>query len=175
MSNLSLNEALKIGVDAHKAGNLQEADRYYTAIIKAVPDHPDANHNLGLLAVDLGKRKEALRYFKIAIENNSSVEQYWISYVDALVKLGRVKEAKDLVKKAKAEGVEDDLTKRLEKLFNINKFFTNTDLPQKTINQLLRLRKQGKPMKVVQQANLLMRQYRGSFLLWNILGASIRI
>ena len=57
MSNLSLNEALKIGVDAHKAGNLQEADRYYTAIIKAVPGHPDANHNLGLLAVDLGKRQ----------------------------------------------------------------------------------------------------------------------
>ena len=50
MSNLSLNEALKIGVAAHKAGNLQEADRYYTAIIKAVPDHSDANHNLGLLA-----------------------------------------------------------------------------------------------------------------------------
>ena len=172
MSNLSLNEALKIGVDAHKAGNLQEADRYYTAIIKAVPGHPDANHNLGLLAVDLGKRQEALPFFKIAIENNSSVGQYWISYVDALVKLGRVKEAKDVVKKAKAEGVEDDLIKRLKKLFNINKFFTNTDLPQKTINQLLRLRKQGKPMKVVQQANLLMRQYRGSFLLWNILGAS---
>ncbi len=174
MSNLSLNEALKIGVDAHKAGNLQEADRYYTAIIKAVPDHPDANHNLGLLAVDLGKRKEALRYFKIAIESNSSVEQYWISYVDALVKLGRVNEAKDLVKKAKAEGVEADLIKRLKKIFNINKFFTNTDLPQKTINQLLRLRKQGKPMKVVQQAKLLMRQYKRSFLLWNILGASYK-
>ena len=174
MSNLSLNEALKIGVAAHKAGNLQEADRYYTAIIKAVPGHSDANHNLGLLAVDLGKRKEALSFFKIAIENNSSVEQYWISYVDALIKLDRIKEAKDLIKKAKAEGVKDDLIKRLKKLFNINKYSTNTDLPQKTINQLLRLRKQGKPKKVVDQANLLVKKYQGSFLLWNILGASYK-
>ena len=172
MSKLSLNQALKIGVEAHKAGNVQEADRYYTAILKAVPGHPDANHNMGLLAVDLGKQKEALPFFKIAVENNSSVEQYWISYVDVLIKLDRIGEAEDLVKKAKAEGVTDDLIKRLKKLFTINRFSKNIDPPQKTINQLLLLRKQGKLMKVVEQANLLLRQYRGSFLLWNILGAS---
>ena len=57
MSKLSLNEALKIGVEAHKAGNVQEADRYYTAIIKAAPNHPDANHT-GLLAVDLASEKK---------------------------------------------------------------------------------------------------------------------
>ena len=162
MSQLSINEALKIGVKAHKAGHLKEADRYYTSIIKAVPNHPDANHNLGLLAVDLGKRREALPFFKTAIENNSSVGQYWMSYVDALIKLDRIREAKDLVKRAKIEGVNNNLIKILNKLTNNNKFSSNTDLPQETINQLLRLRKQGKLMKVVEQANSLMRQYRGS-------------
>ena len=121
MSKLSINEALKSGVKAHKTGNLQEADRYYTAIIKAVPSHPDANHNLGLLAADLGKRKEALRFFKIAIESNSSVDQYWISYVDALIKLDRIKEAKHLIKKANAE-TERSIRTLKEELFWIKEW-----------------------------------------------------
>ena len=32
---LTLNKALKKGIEAHKAGKAQEADRYYTAILKA--------------------------------------------------------------------------------------------------------------------------------------------
>ena len=33
--NLTLEQALQKGVEAHKAGKVQEADRYYTAILKA--------------------------------------------------------------------------------------------------------------------------------------------
>jgi len=29
---------------------VQEADRLYTAILQAQPKHPDANHNMGVLA-----------------------------------------------------------------------------------------------------------------------------
>ena len=52
---LTLDQALQKGIEAHKAGKAQEADRYYTAILKAQPKHPDANHNMGVLAVGLGK------------------------------------------------------------------------------------------------------------------------
>ncbi len=48
---LTLDQALQKGIEAHKAGKVQEADRYYTAILKAQPNHPDANHNMGVLAV----------------------------------------------------------------------------------------------------------------------------
>ena len=41
---LTLDQALQKGVEAHKAGKVQEADRYYTAILQAQPKHPDANH-----------------------------------------------------------------------------------------------------------------------------------
>ena len=50
---LTLNQALQKGIEAHKAGNVHEVDQYYTAILKANPKHPDANHNMGVLAVDL--------------------------------------------------------------------------------------------------------------------------
>ena len=48
---LTLDQALQKGIEAHKAGRVQEADRYYTAILKANSKHPDANHNMGVLAV----------------------------------------------------------------------------------------------------------------------------
>ena len=55
---LTLDQALIKGVEAHKAGKVQEADRYYTAILKVQPKHPDANHNMGVLAVGVGKFKK---------------------------------------------------------------------------------------------------------------------
>ena len=48
---LTTEEALAKGVAAHKEGNLQEAERLYRAILQSQPAHPDANHNLGLIAV----------------------------------------------------------------------------------------------------------------------------
>ena len=90
---LTLDQALKKGIEAHKAGEVQEADRYYTAILKAQPKHPDANHNMGVLAVGVGKVQEALPFFKTALEANSSIAQFWLSYIDALIKLDRLADA----------------------------------------------------------------------------------
>ena len=74
--DLTLDQALQKGIEAHKAGKVQEADRYYTAILKANPKHPDANHNMGVLAVGVGKVQEALPFFKTALDANSSIAQY---------------------------------------------------------------------------------------------------
>ena len=52
---LTLEKALQKAVEAHKAGQIQEAERLYTAILKAQPNHPDANHNMGVLAVGADK------------------------------------------------------------------------------------------------------------------------
>ena len=91
---LTLDQALQKGIEAHKAGQVQDADQYYTAILKANPNHPDANHNLGVLAVGVGKAEEALPFFKTAVEVKPNVAQYWLSYIDALIKLDRMADAK---------------------------------------------------------------------------------
>ena len=87
---LTLDQALQKGIEAHKAGKTQEADQYYTAILKANPKHPDANHNMGVLAVGIGKVEEALPFFKAALNANPNMAQYWLSYIDALIKLNRI-------------------------------------------------------------------------------------
>ena len=102
---LTLDQALQKGIEAHKAGKAQAADQYYTAILKANPKHPDANHNMGVLAVGVGKVKEALPFFKTALEANPSIAQYWLSYVDALIKLNRMADAKSVLDHAKNNGM----------------------------------------------------------------------
>ena len=92
--DLTLDQALQKGVEAHKAGKAQEADRYYTAILKADPKHPDANHNMGVLAVGLGKVEIALPFFKTALDTNPNIDQFWLSYIDALIKLDRLSRLK---------------------------------------------------------------------------------
>ena len=112
---LTLDQALQKGIEAHKAGQVQDADRYYTAILKANPKHPDANHNLGVLAVGVGKVEEALPFFKTALEVNPSITQYWLSYIDALIKLNRMADAKEVFDQAKNNDAKGDGFDQIEK------------------------------------------------------------
>ena len=105
---LTLDQALQKGIEAHKAGKVQEADQYYTAILKANPKHPDANHNMGVLAVGVGKVEQALPFFQVALEINPKIDQYWLSYIDALIKLDRMVDAKALFDQAKSAGAKGD-------------------------------------------------------------------
>jgi hypothetical protein len=57
---ITIEQALQQGVAAHKEAQLQEAQRLYRAIMQSQPLHPDANHNLGVLAVSMNKADAAL-------------------------------------------------------------------------------------------------------------------
>ena len=113
--DITINQALQKAVEAHKAGQIQEADRLYTAILKTQPKHPDANHNLGVLAVSIGKAKDALPFFRTALEANPTIAQFWVSYVDTLIKLDRPADAKAVFDQAKSKGVKDEIFGRLQK------------------------------------------------------------
>ena len=52
---LSIWDALQRGIAAHKKGQLKEAEKLYRSILNVQSKHPDANHNLGILAVSTGK------------------------------------------------------------------------------------------------------------------------
>jgi tetratricopeptide (TPR) repeat protein len=114
VAELTIDQALQKGVEAHKAGQVQEADRLYTAIMKAQPKHPDANHNMGVLAVGVGKVEQALPFFKTALEANPAIAQFWLSYIDALIKLGKLADAKAVLDQAKSKGAKGDGFDKLE-------------------------------------------------------------
>ena len=114
---LTLDEALQKAVEAHKAGQIQEADRLYTAILQAQPKHPDANHNMGVLAVGVGKIKSTA-FFKTALEANPSIGQYWLSYIDALIQLDQIVDAQTVLDQAKGKGASGEAFEQLEQRLN---------------------------------------------------------
>ena len=111
---LTIEQALQQGIAAHKEGKLQDADRLYRAILQSQPLHPDANHNLGVLAVSVNNVDAALPLFKTALEANPNIEQFWISYIDALIKEKQFNNAKQVLEQAKKQGVAGEKLNVLE-------------------------------------------------------------
>ena len=111
---LTIEQALQQGVAAHKEGKLEDAERLYRAILQSQSTHPDANHNLGVLAVSVGKADAALPLFKTALEANSKIEQFWLSYIDALIKEKQFDNAKAVLGQAKNQGVAGEKINFLE-------------------------------------------------------------
>ena len=171
---LTLDQALQKGIEAHKAGRAQEADRYYTAIIKANPKHPDANHNMGVLAIGVGKVQEALPFFKTALETNPSKAQYWLSYIDALIKLDRKTDAKAVFDQAKSKGAKGDGFDKLEKRLILSPSInSNTqEPPQDQLQSLINLYTQSQYKAVVAQASQVLEQFPYSINLYIISGAA---
>ena len=117
---LTIKQALQKGVDAHKEGKLKDAENFYQSILKSQPQHPDANHNLGVLAVSVKKINVALPLFKTACDANPKIEQYWLSYIDALIKDKQYDEAKQIIEKVKKQEVVGEKLKVLQAKLNSN-------------------------------------------------------
>jgi len=152
---LSLEQALQKGIEAHKAGKAQEADRYYTAILKADAKHPDANHNMGVLAVGVGKVETALPFFKTAIGANPDVAQYWLSYINALIQLERMADAKAVLEQAKSSGAKGDGFDKLgQRLRSVAPKISNVQEPSKEeLNSLVKYYNQNKLQQVFTSLN----------------------
>jgi tetratricopeptide (TPR) repeat protein len=63
----TISEALAAAAQHHQAGRLEAAEKMYRQILSAAPDQPDAHHNLGLIAHQIGNHKAAVDYILRAI------------------------------------------------------------------------------------------------------------
>ena len=102
---VTIEQAFQKSLVAHREGNLQEAERLYRIILQSEPLHPDVNHNLGVLAVSVNKTEAALPLFKIALESNPKIEQFWLSYIDALLKEKQLSTLKKVIEQARKQDI----------------------------------------------------------------------
>lgn len=70
-----------------------------------MPGHPHASHNLGEIAMQLGKAEAALPYYAAALAADPSQSQFWLSYANALVGLGRLDGAAELLAEGRRRGL----------------------------------------------------------------------
>ncbi len=94
---------------------MQDAESLYRAILRIEPNHPDANHNLGVLAVQTRQPAAALFHFKAALDANPAVWQYWLSYAGTLLDTGRAREALNIIENAMRRGLRTPMVKDLRK------------------------------------------------------------
>ena len=112
--NLDSSNALSQGISAQNNGQFQEAARLYRVVLSSEPNNSDAYHNLGIISLVYSKIDEALINFKNAIVNNPKIEQFWISYIQTLIKNNDLQKAKQTLKKARQKGIPKKI------LYNLN-------------------------------------------------------
>ena len=175
---LTIEQLLQQGVIAQKEGKLQEAKRLYRIILQSQPAHPDANHNLGVLAVSVNKADVALPLFKTAIEANPKIEQFWLSYIDALIKEQQFENAKQVFERAKKQGIgEEGKLNNLEVQLaaKIQTENGNSASPSKQqLSNLLKLYQNGQFSDAEKLAVLITQDFPEHQFAWKVLGAVLK-
>jgi predicted O-linked N-acetylglucosamine transferase (SPINDLY family) len=93
MPELTLAQALETAVAHHQAGRLAEAERIYRQILDLVPDHADALHLLGLVAVQVGHTAAAIDLIGRALAVEPEAGVYHSSLGEAYRRAGQPEQA----------------------------------------------------------------------------------
>jgi uncharacterized protein (TIGR02466 family) len=168
----TLDQALEKAIAAHKVGQNQDAVKLFNVVLKAQPKHPDANYNLGLIAVSDGNFSKAQTFFRTALDAKPSVPQFWISYIDSLIILGQIADASAVLTQArglgaKGEGfdqVEKKLSKRMDGVIQVQA------PPGEFLQPIIDLYAQGELQQALVAANKMLEGFPRSIILYNILG-----
>ncbi len=115
MNNIS--PLLQSAVEHQQAGRQQQATEAYLALLRDDPRHPEANYNMGVLALLTNQPAAALPYFLAALESDAACGRYWIGYIDALYRAGQINDAREVLEMARRQGLAgeqvDELAARL--------------------------------------------------------------
>ena len=170
---LTIEQALQQGVAAHKEGKLEEAERLYQAILQSQPAHPDANHNLGVIAVFVNKVELALPLFKTALEANPKIEQFWLSYIDALIKGQEFEAANQVLEQGRNQGVVGEKLDSLEAQLTSkaqSESANNTSPSQQELRNLFDYYQAGRHSDAEELAAFITKQFPKHQLAWKVLG-----
>lgn len=168
-----MNEALGF----HQSGQQQEAEKRYRAILNVEPNDPKANHNLGVLYVQMGKAAASLKYFTTALDAEPAHGQYWLSYIDALFHAGQLETAQQVLALARQNGLQGDdveaLAIRLKVDVNCNsqKHSQHGGTPtQQEIDTLVALFTEGRSQEAISLAKTMTKRFPEHWVGWKMLG-----
>ena len=173
----TIEQVLQRGITAHQEGKLQEAERLYRLILKTQPQHPDANHNLGLIAVSVDQAAAALPLFKVAVEANPNIEQFWLAYIDALIRAQQFETAQQVITEGGKNGVAAEKLNALQAQLASMKKSENVNSAgpsQAQLNTLLELYQDGRYDEAEKLALSLTQEFSEHPFGWKVLGAVLK-
>lgn len=169
-------QTLQQAIAYQQAGQLQDAERLYRAILQDQPRHPDANHNLGLIAVQVKQTAAGLPYLKTALEANPARWQFWLSYTDALVAAGQARAALDVMELGRKRGLDTPAARAQRQKIEIAVQNCNAlGNPQvlAEIEQLFAPFNAGRYLEVENRVSGMLQQHPNLGVAWKLLGASL--
>ncbi len=114
------DQLLQQAIAHHQSGRLQEAGELYQAILQNQPGHPEANHNLGVIAIQAQQPAAGLPYFVAALDADPTCGQYWLNYIDALFQAGLQEDARAVLALARQQGLQGEEVNALAARLNGN-------------------------------------------------------
>ena len=166
---MDIKKTLQEAVLAHKNDNLQKAERIYREILEIHPKQPDANHNLGLLLASNNKNTLGLSLFEIAVKENPKIEQFWISYINALLIEKEFDEAKKYLDIAFKYSLSKSNYKILQK--KINASIINSFIPREDIKVFSDNFNNGNYKKAESSATLITKKFPENSFAWKLLAS----
>ncbi|NQV55577.1 MAG: glycosyltransferase family protein [Rhodospirillales bacterium] len=94
VNRITVEQALEMGLSSHKAGRLEEAASVYQSILNHRPDHPQALHYMGSLALAAGQAGQAFGFLSRSIQLLPSDAGAHSDLGFAMHQLGHVEDAK---------------------------------------------------------------------------------
>jgi len=119
MQPFSIDRAIDQAMAHQASGRLQEAEQLYRKVLAAQAGNAEANHNLGVLLLELNRMSEALRHLKAALDADPRDGQTWVSYIDALIHAGQYHEARNMLAAGRRRGLAGDAVDSLQRRIDV--------------------------------------------------------
>ncbi|MBN1142133.1 MAG: tetratricopeptide repeat protein [Deltaproteobacteria bacterium] len=185
-------QALQQAQGHYLSGDAAASEELYCGILEAMPNHPDANHNLGVLMVQSARMEAGLRHLLTALKAKPDTPFYWLSYIEALIQAGQLPAAAQMLELGRRHGLPEADVKDLEGLIKarmqpvsvVIAAPTEAGAEQKVvplrgkgrgptsqeIGKLASLKRKGKQKEIEAFARKLTARYPGHGLGWKTLG-----
>src|SRR5450830_202115 len=113
----AMSDVLQMALQHQSAGDIKQAEHLYLEIIDIQPKHAEANHNLGVIEANLHGALVAMPRLELAVQAKPEIEQYWVSYIDALMQAGATDSAADALELGKKYGLKNETAQILASEF----------------------------------------------------------
>jgi tetratricopeptide (TPR) repeat protein len=140
-----LQKQLEVGIEHHKAGRGEEAERVYRAVLAKVPNQPDALNLLGVLAMEAGSHEAAFDFLERAVGARPKDPAILNNYGNALSLVRRFEDAIKHLERALA--IKPDMADAWLNLGRTLNFAGQGERALKCFDRLQKLRPDGHSAK----------------------------
>lgn len=111
---IAINEKLRAAFAHYSGGRYRAAAALYREVLDVLPEHPLANHHLGVLALRWRQPRSALVYFEKAAGAEPRRPQHWASLARCWYFLGEWEKAAAVLQQAASLGLDHPSLSRIQ-------------------------------------------------------------